>query len=193
MDSIQNTLNRIAYIDLFKGIAIIGVVWVHSHIPPSWLTPFLVNSIFFFISGCFFNRRQDSFYNLIIKNTKRILIPFLFFYVLSYPFRIIVHFWDYRTLSNFDWLCVFDVFHFNAKPDYLFVNVPLWFLLSLFFINIFYFAIRKFPDIIIVLIAAACLFLKSFFYSIPSFFTINVSLYWLGNVCSWEYFRTAFH
>lgn len=180
MDAIQNTSNCIAYIDLFKGIAIIGVVWVHSHIPPSWLTPFLVNSIFFFISGCFFNRRQDSFYNLIIKNTKRILIPFLFFYVLSYPFRIIVHFWDYRTLSNFDWLCVFDVFHFNAKPDYLFVNVPLWFLLSLFFINIFYFAIRKFPDIIIVLIAAACLFLKSFFYSIPSFFTINVSLYWLG-------------
>ena len=50
----------------------------------------------------------------------------------------------------------------------------------MFFINIFYFAIRKFPDIIIVLIAAACLFLKSFFYSIPSFFTINVSLYWLG-------------
>lgn len=30
------------------------------------------------------------------------------------------------------------------------------------------------------LIAAACLFLKSFFYSIPSFFMINVSLYWLG-------------
>ena len=79
MDAIKITSNRIAYIDLFKGIAIIGVVWVHSHIPPSWLTPFLVNSIFFFISGCFFNRRQDSFYNLIIKNTKRILIPFLFF------------------------------------------------------------------------------------------------------------------
>ena len=155
MDAIKITSNRIAYIDLFKGIAIIGVVWVHSHIPPSWLTPFLVNSIFFFISGCFFNRRQDSFYNLIIKNTKRILIPFLFFYVLSYPFRIIVHFWDYRTLSNFDWLCVFDVFHQHI-------------------------AIRKFPDIIIVLIAAACLFLKSFFYSIPSFFMINVSLYWLG-------------
>ena len=50
----------------------------------------------------------------------------------------------------------------------------------MFFINIFYFAIRKFPDIIIVLIAAACLFLKSFFYSFPSFFMINVSLYWLG-------------
>ena len=36
--------------------------------------------------------------------------------------------------------------------------------------------------IIIVLIAAACLFLKSFFYSIRSFFMINVSLYWLGMV-----------
>ena len=51
MDAIKITSNRIAYIDLFKGIAIIGVVWVHSHIPPSWLTPFLVNSIFFFIIG----------------------------------------------------------------------------------------------------------------------------------------------
>lgn len=99
MDAIQNTSNRIAYIDLFKGIAIIGVVWVHSHIPPSWLTPFLVNSIFF-LSQAVFQQAAGQFYNLIIKNTKRILIPFLFFYVLSYPFRIIVHFWDYRTLSN---------------------------------------------------------------------------------------------
>ena len=57
MDAMQNTSNRIAYIDLLKGIAIIGVVWFHSNIPPSWLTAFLVNSIFFFISGCFFNRR----------------------------------------------------------------------------------------------------------------------------------------
>lgn len=53
MDAIKITSNRIAYIDLFKGIAIIGVVWVHSHIPPSWLTPFLVNSIFFLSQAVF--------------------------------------------------------------------------------------------------------------------------------------------
>ena len=170
MDAIKITSNRLAYIDLFQGIAIIGVVWVHSHIPPSWLTPFLVNSIFFFISGCFFNRRQDSFYNLIIKNTKRILIPFLFFYVLSYPFRIIVHFWDYRTLSNFDWLCVFDVFHQHI-------------LLCDKKISRYHHCVdcRRMP-------LPEILFLQYSFLLYDQCFPLLA-----GDVCSWKYFRAAFH
>lgn len=176
----HDTTNRIGYIDLVKGISIICVVWVHSHIPPFWLTSFLVNFIFFFISGLFFNRQQKSLRKLIIKNTNRIIIPFLFFYIASYPFRLIVHFWDNRTLSTFDWLCILDVFSWNPNPDYLFVNVPLWFLLCLFFINIFYFTIRKLPDAVIILISIVAIFSKSFFYSIPAPFMINVAFYWLG-------------
>lgn len=176
----HDTTNRIGYIDLVKGISIICVVWVHSHIPPFWLTSFLVNFVFFFISGLFFNRQQKSLRKLIIKNYERIIIPFLFFYIASYPFRLIVHFWDNRTLSTFDWLCILDVFSWNPNPDYLFVNVPLWFLLCLFFINIFYFTIRKLPDAVIILISIVAIFSKSFFYSIPAPFMINVAFYWLG-------------
>ena len=61
MDAIKITSNRIAYIDLFKGIAIIGVVWVHSHIPPSWLTPFLVKFHILFYLRLFFQQAAGQF------------------------------------------------------------------------------------------------------------------------------------
>lgn len=178
--TIPTTTNRIGYIDLIKGVSIICVVWVHSHIPPFWLTPFLVNFIFFFISGIFFNREENNFKKLIVNNINRIIIPFFFFYLASYPFRIAVHLWDHRTLCTFDWFCIFDVFLWKANPDYLFINVPLWFLPCLFFINIFYFMMRKFPDKIIIIISILTIAFKSFFYSIPSPFMINVAIYWLG-------------
>lgn len=129
---------RIDYIDVIKGVTIWAVVWFHtSH--PSWLTALLVNSIFFFLSGFFFKRK--SLKTFISEKVRYILVPFSFFYLVSYPFRILMHYWDNRTLRTFDWGCLFDVFECSAKTDYLFVNVPLWFLLCFFVISILYYFI----------------------------------------------------
>lgn len=109
-----------------------------------------------------------------------ILVPFSFFYLGSYPFRILMHYWDNRTLSTFDWGCIFDVFECSAKTDYLFVNVPLWFLLCIFVIQILYCFISYLNKLQIAIIALLCLCFKSFFYSIPAPFMINAAFYYLG-------------
>lgn len=169
--------NRIDYIDTIKGVVIFGVVWVHTA-HPNWLTPLLVNTIFFFLSGIFFKRKPIG--TFLKEKVQSILIPFSFFYLISYPFRMIVHYWDHRTLESFDWLCILDVFSFSAKTDYMFVNVPLWFLICLFVIQVLYYFVSFLDKRIIGIIALLCLLFKEFFLSVPSFFMINAAFYYIS-------------
>ena len=171
---------RIDYIDVIKGLTIFGVVWVHT-VCPQWLIPLLVNSIFFFLSGFFFKRKpRKPLKTFVCERVRSLLIPFSFFYLISYPYRIVVHYWDYRTLSTFDWGCIFDVFECSAKTDYLFVNVPLWFLLCIFVMQILYYFISYLNKWWIAIVALFCLGMKCVFYSIPAPFMINAACYYLG-------------
>ena len=168
---------RVDYIDLIKGITIFGVIWVHTcHF--NWLTPILVNSIFFFLSGFFFRRKPMK--EFLQTKVHTMLIPFFFFYLLSYPFKIIVHYWDYRTLSTFDFGCIWDLFDISTRTDYLFVNVPLWFLICSFAIQIIYYFVFYLDKRLIAVLAIACLIFREFFYSIPAPFMINAAFYYIG-------------
>lgn len=168
---------RVNYIDLIKGLTIWAVVWFHTA-HPEWLTAALVNSVFFFLSGFFFKRK--SFNIFLYERVKSILIPFSFFYMISYPYRIFEYFWDNRTLDGFNWMCLFDVFNFQPQTDYLFINVPLWFLLCLFFVQILYYFVSYLDKRIIFVISLLCLGLKEVFMSIPSCFMVNAAFYSLG-------------
>ena len=167
---------RVDYVDIIKGIVIFGVVWVHTACP-NWLTALLVNSIFFFLSGIFFKRKP---FNVFIREkVQSIIVPFLFFYLLSFLYRIIEHFWDNRTLVSFEWECIFDVFKFVSHLDYLFVNVPLWFLLCLFSIQILYYFISFLDKRLIAVVVLLCFVFRDFTSSIPSFFMFNGACYYL--------------
>ena len=89
---------------------------------------------FFFLSGTLFNER-DSFRSFIIKKTNRLLIPFGFFYLLSAVILPnILHFFlgmDFETIVGWPSLWAFV---FPGK----YPNFPLWFLWSLFLMNIFF-------------------------------------------------------
>lgn len=145
---------RVDYIDIIKGIVIFGVIWVHTD-HPSWLGPLLVNSIFFFLSGIFFKRMP--FKSFFLAKVRGIIVPFLFFYTISYVYRIIEYFWDFRELASFDWICFFDVFRFVSHLDYLFVNVPLWFLICLFSTQIIYYFISYLDKRLIAVFALLCI------------------------------------
>lgn len=165
---------RVDYIDVLKGIAIWGVVLVHtSH--PSWLT---LNFIFFILGGFFFKRKP--FKTFLREKVQYILVPFLFFYLLSYPYRIIEYYWDNRTYVNFNWDCIFDVFKFVPYHDYLFVNVPLWFLVCFFSIQLLYYFISYLDKRLIIVIALLCLGLKNVLFSVPTFFMVNKAFYYMG-------------
>ena len=69
---------RIDYIDLVKGIAIIGVVWSHT-VHPQWYNVSYINALFFFLSGFFF--KEEPFPVFFKKKIKTLIIPFTFFYL----------------------------------------------------------------------------------------------------------------
>lgn len=172
---------RIDYIDLIKGIAIIGVVWSHT-VHPQWYNVTYINALFFFLSGFFF--KEEPFPAFLKKKVKTLIIPFTFFYLLSYPFRIIFNLWDYRTLDNFDWGCIFDVFDITNKSDYLFVNVPLWFIFCLFAMQLIYWCMNKitpekYRTIIYLILTAAIMIWNEEIKSYPTIFMFNNAVQWL--------------
>ena len=165
---------RVDYIDVIKGIAIFGVVWRHTTCP-SWLT---LNFIFFLLGGFFFKRKPiQTFLN---EKIRYILVPFLFFYVISYPFDILLSLWRNKTLTNYSWDRIWDIFTVSADRGYLELNIPLWFLLSFFTIQILYYHISYLDKRLIFVLSLACLGLGRFFLSIPTPFMINAAFYNLG-------------
>ncbi|WP_302438815.1 acyltransferase family protein [Barnesiella intestinihominis] len=167
--------------DLIKGIAIIGVVWSHT-VHPQWYNVTYINALFFFLSGFFF--KEEPFPAFLKKKVKTLIIPFTFFYLLSYPFRIIFNLWDYRTLNNFDWGCIFDVFDITNKSDYLFVNVPLWFIFCLFAMQLIYWCMNKitpekYRTIIYLILTAVIMIWNEEIKSYPTIFMFNNAVQWL--------------
>lgn len=134
---------RIEYIDLLKGFAILWIVWWHT-CHPSFVDPYYHVPLFFVISGLFF--KPYNFKVFLKKKVESILVPFVFFYLVSYVYRMGVHIWDYRTLAGFPWLNILDVFKCMPNGDYLWVNVPIWFLLCLFNVCLLYYILNKLPQ-----------------------------------------------
>ncbi|MDR2628247.1 MAG: acyltransferase [Dysgonamonadaceae bacterium] len=132
---------RVDYVDFIRGFLIIWVVWCHTTCPE--IVAFYVRvPVFFFISGTFFRWRPfKPFINKLLKKT---LIPFLFFYVVSYVYRIFLYYWDFREIQTFDYLMIFDVFHWDCcRVDYLSVNVPLWYFIGFVIIQLSFWVLYK--------------------------------------------------
>ena len=66
---------RIDYIDLIKGIAIIGVVWSHT-VHPQWYNVTYINALFFFLSGFFF--KEEPFPAFLKKESQNAHYPIHF-------------------------------------------------------------------------------------------------------------------
>ena len=165
---------RVDYIDVIKGIAIFGVVWRHTACP-NWLT---LNFIFFILGGFFFKRKP--FKTFLYEKIRYILIPFAFFYSISYLFRIGIYYWNHGSMDSFHWGCLLNVFNISAQTDYLFVNIPLWFLLCFFTIQILYYFISYLDKRIIFVIAILSLCFKELLLSIPTPFMMNAAIHYLG-------------
>ncbi len=91
-----------------------------------------------------------------------------------------MHFWDTRTLETFNWLCLFDIFKIEERRDYLFVNVPLWFILCLLMIQAIYSLLQQLDQRILFILALLCILFKDILLNFPSPFMINNALYWIN-------------
>lgn len=176
------TFNRIDYIDLLKGITIFCIIWFHvsyDDLGNEWSFGQIGNIFFFIMSGFFFKPTLD-FKSFLKKRTITLLVPFLFFYFASIPFRFFLDYWDYHTLEAFDWGRVLELFLIEAKSDYLTLNVPIWFLLTLFVIQFISNYVFLLPKTIIAIFILSTFIFKDILSNWPTIFMLNNALCWFG-------------
>ncbi len=134
--------NRIPYFDLAKGVCILLVIWFHLGVH----TPFdpYLNAVrmplYVFLSGLFF-KTYGGILQLIRKKTKRLLIPFFFFYLTT---SVLLPILAHNLLGiNFetgqDWRLLYAFLTYHDFP-----NIPLWFLWGLFMLNVAFYALQRF-------------------------------------------------
>ncbi len=140
--------NRAEWIDALRGLAILAVVFVHSHPgpgPDKYLHVVLVPS-FFFSAGLVFQAGKYATWRAFAKRRLRgLVVPYLFFSAVAWAFWATVWAWSRwglgvrnPELTRMAFAPLVGIPYGAAKfMDY---NVPLWFLTCLFSAdNLFYF------------------------------------------------------
>jgi len=176
--------NRIEFIDLAKGLCILLVVMHHclNYFIGKEVFAYLRMPFYFFISGLFFKDYGSIFY-FAIKKINKLIIPFIFFYVLAWLtflfFDVIKPgFWSYDGNFFTDILSV---------PD---INCPLWFLECLFWCNIVFYFVqtfcnKKYRIAIIVILAIFGFFLMKRGFFCPTYFYqsfLALPFFYLGSI-----------
>lgn len=157
---------RIEWIDTAKGLCIILVVINHMMTWTETNSYFLDGTnidaafqafrmpLYFTLSGLFF-KAYDGFLNFVEKKINKLIVPFIFFYLLCVAFLLIIpsndFFIEYKkcdyTVNNL----FFDFYNNHCSI----VNGPLWFLLCLFEMNVlFYIIFLCFKRNILIIIAS---------------------------------------
>ena len=104
------------------------IVWYHtSH--PSFLDYTFYNASLFFVSGMLFVPNKGDFFH---KKIRRLIIPFVFFYLLYYFFIVSLNFVKYHSISYEVLGSIFDAFRWYSDNDGYNCNYPLWFIGALF-------------------------------------------------------------
>lgn len=132
----NKTKKRIEFIDLAKGVCIIMVVLVHCGVDiPITGFGMLRMPLYFMLSGLFF-RDYGGVLQHTCKKINKILIPFIFFYIIAYiPYYLFEYFKP--GLIKTDANGILDLFN-NRQ----FFNGPIWFLLCLFWANLIFCLIK---------------------------------------------------
>lgn len=129
---------RLDWIDCLKGLGIILVVWGHLNLPRA--VEIIIYSfhmpLFFFISGYLFKNGNRSYSDYVRKKLKSILVPYLFFASISLPFGLAINYIISAGTNIGLMNTVLNFFFLDGSVGW---NSPLWFLISLFFIEVIYF------------------------------------------------------
>jgi len=140
---------RIAYIDFMKCLCIMLIVMYHiDHEFFNYLIPGLNDALqafrlpmYYFISGIFF-KLYSGYADFTRRKVNNILVPFVFFVILAYGGRLAE--FALRMLMGADAIdispiCLVEPFYLRYWQG----STPLWFLLSLFWVNIIFYALQR--------------------------------------------------
>ncbi len=157
---------RIEYIDIAKGFCILLVVFAHVHPATTdydigvFFDSFRM-PLYFFLSGLFF-KTYSGIDEFSLKKINNLIIPLLFFYAFAYIYDAAT--WGIRAIQGLDtvfyerhsWWPFWEIIRNGTSYH----NSPLWFLVSLFEVNLLYYTIYRYThrlwrDVSVIVIATA--------------------------------------
>lgn len=191
---------RITWVDNLRWLWIILIVLWHSLFPESSLLVKYVFSfhviLFFFLSWLLFNETKHTDFTKFLKNKfYRLIIPYIIFNILMFSFYKTKAFYtsyEYKvTIIQFiKWILYWS--YLPEHPRIILANVPTWFLVSLFFVSIFYFFINKYiknktHKLIFLFFISIMIFIESKYIKFRLPFSFEISLmatffYWIWNI-----------
>jgi len=140
-------MKRILWIDQAKAIGIFLVILAHTQIYSpitDWISVFRM-PLFFFVSGCLFSfERNTDFVKFIRKRFHQIVIPYILINLITYFFWLLVsrHYGASSEETGVSWYSpLIAALLCNGKQ--MVHNIPLWFLLCLFLIEVTYYFVYK--------------------------------------------------
>lgn len=133
MNTISEPKPRIEFIDLAKGLCIFLVVMKHcGALPETAILSMLRMPLYFLLSGLFF-KTYGGVKNLILKKTNKLVIPMVTFYLLGELAFLALNYWKPDLLHIQNRHAFIDLF-----TDRHMFNLPVWFLLGLFWCNVLF-------------------------------------------------------
>lgn len=179
---------RIPWVDTAKGLGVILVFWGHLLYGGSAIGGMINRAIysfhmpmFFILSGYVLKDDNCPVLSFVKAKFKRILLPALFFYILSYPIYVI----GLDSGSSFKSI-IYQTFYVTGSCAY---NDPIWFFICLFQVLCLWklFRLNKAGLSILIAVTFGC-FLCSFLMSIInikwfSLFGVNKAVLGLGFLC----------
>lgn len=98
--------------------------------------------MYYFLSGLFF-KTYSGFLGFLRRKVNNLLIPFLFFHIIGFAVAGATHY-VLNNDSPFNWSAMFWPAYNRFWP----YTMPLWFLISLFEVNIIYYLIKKYIPVL---------------------------------------------
>lgn len=119
---------------MVKGIAILLVIIGHTAKGFGMLTPVISTfhmPLFFIVSGYFY--KEKNFFDLLKRDTRSLLLPYLSVSVLFVLYGIVIAIWQHNPNKAVFWIDAF----LRAGMNECAIG-PLWFLLAMFWCRLFY-------------------------------------------------------
>lgn len=196
--------DRDFYVDVAKGIGIFFVVWGHIilHGPVYNFIYSFHMPLFFLLSGLLFNiSKYKTLKEFCVHRCKTLIIPYLIFSFITYIYWAII---ENPITDNEEILNPFlQIFISQGSGGYMLHNIPMWFVLCLFAIEIIYFILKKKLNNKLLFIACCLLGIIGCAMTLPNTFfdfkklvwSIDVALiaipfYMIGNLINEKFGRT---
>ncbi len=139
MDSAYSSDNRIVWVDMLKGVAILAVMIGHV-VPYTYIGEFVYSfsiPLFIFVSGYLF-KRYNSFKEFLTHKFKSLLIPYLMF---GLPFPIVIAFYNVAYADgSYSPFSAADYFYALLQELYNYIiqirYQVIWYLAMIFLVNV---------------------------------------------------------